>query len=74
MSKSIWHDYDDEPQNVCVGDSIIVVMRSPAFMLKTISMSEVGWVCSNNKPFDFVDCLRWAYTRDVIMQAIGGSR
>jgi predicted nucleic acid-binding protein len=54
-----------------VGDCIAVIIGDPAYTLKTAWISEKGWVFPDGKPFDFVDCIRWAYMRDVVYQAIG---
>jgi hypothetical protein len=70
-SKSIWHSSDERPGDLCVGDCIAVIIGDPAYTLKTAWISEKGWVFPDGKPFDFVDCIRWAYMRDVVYQAIG---
>lgn len=70
--EKIWHSSNEEPQGVCIGECVVVIINTPAFYFKTLQMTKNGWVSSDGVNVIIEECLRWAYMRDVIKQAIGG--
>jgi hypothetical protein len=73
VSKQIWHSSNDEPQDVNVGDKIIVVVPYEQFAVDIWEATEEhGWKSpTEGSNMQVSDCLRWAWERGVIEQAIG---
>jgi hypothetical protein len=74
VSEQIWHSSNDEPQDVEVGDRIIVVVPYEQYGVDIWEATEEhGWKSpSEGSNMQVSDCLRWAWEEDVIRQAIGG--
>lgn len=74
MSEQIWHSSDEEPQDVEVGDRIIVVVPYEQYGVDIWEATEEhGWESTTEgSNMQVSDCLRWAWEEDVIQQAIGG--
>jgi hypothetical protein len=76
-SENLWYGPSEEPQNVYVGDRIVVVSEcDDGTYVDVWTMTEhVGWFSdSEGGSLQVSDCLRWAWEEDVIRQAIGGER
>jgi hypothetical protein len=77
VSEQIWHSCLEEPQGVEVGDRIVVVSEyGDGTYVDVWTMKEIhGWFShTEGGSLHVSDCLRWAWERDVIQQAIGGVR
>jgi hypothetical protein len=74
VSEQIWHSSNEQPQDVEVGDRIIVVVPYEQFAVDIWEATEFhGWKSSSEgSNMQVSDCLRWAWERDLIRQAIGG--
>jgi hypothetical protein len=74
VSEQIWHSSNEQPQDVEVGDRIIVVVPYEQYGVDIWEATEEhGWKSpSEGSNMQVSDCLRWAWEEDVIQQAIGG--
>jgi hypothetical protein len=74
VSDSIWHSSGEEPQDVEVGDRIVVVVPYGQYEVDRWEATEFhGWKSpTEGSNMQVADCLRWAWERDLIRQAIGG--
>jgi hypothetical protein len=73
VSEQIWHSSGEEPQGVEVGHRIIVVVLYEQFAVDIWEATEEhGWKSpTEGSNMQVSDCLRWAWERDLIEQAIG---
>jgi hypothetical protein len=76
VSEQIWHSSNEVPQNVYVGDRIIVVVPYEQHGVDIWEATVFdGWKSpTEGSNMQVSDCLRWAWEEDVIQQAIGGVR